>query len=423
MSEVSSSCIRRVGILFAGGPAPGANAVISSAALAFLKADIEVVGFLHGYSKLQDFDEEKSPLLEGDAYEMLTFSSIIGARNRRGIMIGTARANPGKMIQCPADLDDPAKSEPLKKTYLGLRSLGVDALISIGGDDTLKTANKLYEWQNHAQVKERVRVVHLPKTIDNDYNGIDFTFGYFTAVNFMAQEIRNLEADARASGAYCIAECMGRKAGWLSYGVAMAGEAQMVIGVEDIPLMMKNAGKPYNGHLDIGVLVDHIIELITARRARHQKFGVIVLAEGLAENLPPDFLGATTLDEHGHISLGDVHLGHLVAKMCMKRLEELKLPKTKVNGVQLGYEARCASPHAFDVMLGSCLGVGAYVALVEKNLDGHMVSSVGQLDHCFVPFCELVDPKTLVTEVRYINPNSDFHRLAMRSSDAPGNKL
>ena len=91
MSEVSSSCIRRVGILFAGGPAPGANAVISSAALAFLKADIEVVGFLHGYSKLQDFDEEKSPLLEGDAYEMLTFSSIIGARNRRGIMIGTAR--------------------------------------------------------------------------------------------------------------------------------------------------------------------------------------------------------------------------------------------------------------------------------------------------------------------------------------------
>ena len=107
----------------------------------------------------------------------------------------------------------------------------------------------------------------------------------------------------------------------------------------------------------------------------------------------------------------------------MKRLEELKLPKTKVNGVQLGYEARCASPHAFDVMLGSCLGVGAYVALVEKNLDGHMVSSVGQLDHCFVPFCELVDPKTLVTEVRYINPNSDFHRLAMLLTDDLGNKL
>lgn len=415
--------IRRVGILFAGGPAPGANAVISSAALAFLKAGIEVIGFLHGYSRLQDFDEEKSPLIEGDAYENLTFSKVVGSRNRRGIMIGTARANPGKMIHKPADLDDPEKSAPLKRTYNGLRSLGINALISIGGDDTLKTANKLYEWQNHANVKDRIRVVHLPKTIDNDYNGIDFTFGYFTAVNFMAQEVRNLEADARASNAYFVAECMGRKAGWLSYGVAIAGEAQMVIGVEDIPLLMENAGKKYDGYLDIDVLVDHIVELIRIRHTRKQKFGVIVLAEGLAEKLPPDFLGATTLDEHGHISLGDVHLGHLVAKMCMKRIEALGIAKTKVNGVQLGYEARCASPHAFDVMLGSCLGVGAYIALIEKKLDGHMVSSIGQLEHCFVPFNELVDPKTLVTEVRYINPSSDFHKLAMMLGDDFGTRL
>ncbi|MBO4350303.1 MAG: 6-phosphofructokinase [Proteobacteria bacterium] len=422
MAERKSN-IRRVGILFAGGPAPGANAVISSAALAFVKAGIEVIGFLHGYSRLQNFDEEKMPLVEGDAYIVLDFSRIVGTRNKRGIMIGSARANPGKMINCPEDLDDPEKSAPLRRTYLGLRSLGVDALISIGGDDTLKTANKLYEYQKHANIEDKVRVVHLPKTIDNDYNGIDFTFGYFTAVNFMAQEIRNLEADARANSAYFIAECMGRKAGWLAYGVAMAGEAQLVIGVEDIPDLMKNAGKEYQGFLDIHVLVDHIIDLIRARRARRQKFGVVVLAEGLAEKLPKDFLESTTLDEHGHISLGDVHLGHLVAKMIMKRLEELNLPKVKVNGVQLGYEARCASPHAFDVMLGSCLGVGAYVALVEKELDGHMVSTVGQLDHCFVPFSQLVDQKTLVTEVRYINTDSDFHKLAVLLGDDLGTKI
>lgn len=422
MAEAKTS-IRRVGILFAGGPAPGANAVISSAALAFVKAGIEVIGFLHGYSRLQNFDEEKMPLVEGDAYEILNFSRIIGARNKRGIMIGTARANPGKLIECPADLDDPEKTAPLRRTYNGLRSLDLDALISIGGDDTLKTANKLYEFQKHANVDHKVRVVHLPKTIDNDYNGIDFTFGFFTSVDFMAQEIRNLQADARASQAYFIAECMGRKAGWLSYGVAMAGEANMVIGVEDIPALMKNAGKEFNGYLDLNVLVDHIVELIAARRARRQKFGVIVLAEGLAEKLPADFLSSTSRDEHGHISLGDIHIGSLVAKMIMKRLEELNMPKVKVNGVQLGYEARCASPHAFDVMLGSCLGVGAYVALVEKELDGHMVSMVGQLDHCFVPFHELVDPKTLVTEVRYINPDSDFHKLAVLLCDDLGQKL
>ena len=422
MSEQNSN-IRRVGILFAGGPAPGANAVISSAALAFVKAGIEVIGFLHGYSNLQNFDEKDAPLIEGEAYEVLNFKKIIGARNRRGIMIGTARANPGKQINNPADLDDEEKAAPLRRTYLGLRSLEVDALISIGGDDTLKTANKLFEYQNHAKVDKRVHVIHLPKTIDNDYNGIDFTFGYFTAVHFMSQEVRNLQADALASGAYFIAECMGRKAGWLSYGVAMAGEAQMVVGVEDIPVLMKNAGREYNGFLDINVLVDHIVDLIRVRALRKQKHGVIVLAEGLAEKLPSDFLEATTRDEHGHISLGDVHLGHLVAKMCMKRLEELGLQKVKINGVQLGYESRCASPHAYDVMLGSCLGVGAYIALVEKQLDGHMVSTIGQLEHCFVPFNELVDPVTLVTEVRYINPGSDFHKLAMLLSDDFGTRV
>ena len=422
MSEQNSN-IRRVGILFAGGPAPGANAVISSAALAFVKAGIEVIGFLHGYSNLQNFDEKDAPLIEGEAYEVLNFKKIIGARNRRGIMIGTARATPGKQINNPADLDDEEKAAPLRRTYLGLRSLEVDALISIGGDDTLKTANKLFEYQNHAKVDKRVRVIHLPKTIDNDYNGIDFTFGYFTAVHFMSQEVRNLQADALASGAYFIAECMGRKAGWLSYGVAMAGEAQMVVGVEDIPVLMKNAGREYNGFLDINVLVDHIVDLIRVRALRKQKHGVIVLAEGLAEKLPSDFLEATTRDEHGHISLGDVHLGHLVAKMCMKRLEELGLQKVKINGVQLGYESRCASPHAYDVMLGSCLGVGAYIALVEKQLDGHMVSTIGQLEHCFVPFNELVDPVTLVTEVRYINPGSDFHKLAMLLSDDFGTRV
>lgn len=412
--------IKRVGILFAGGPAPGANAVISSAALAFLKAGIEVFGFNNGYSHLLDFDG--TPLVEGDDYIRFNIKKAAESRTKRGIMIGTARSNPGKLVNSPEDLDDPTKNAPLKRTYDALMSLNIDALISIGGDDTLKSANKLHEYQLHAGVAKKIKVVHLPKTIDNDYNGIDFTFGFFTAVHFMSEEVQNLKADAKASRSYFIAECMGRKAGWLSYGVSMAGEAQMVVSVEDIPEIMRQAGKQYNGYLDLNVLVDRICDLIAARASRKQHYGVVVLAEGLAEKLPSDFIASLSRDEHGHISLGDVHLGHLVAKMTMKRLEERKMPKVKVNGVQLGYESRCASPHAYDVMLGATLGVGSYVALVEKELDGYMVSTVGQLDHCFVPFSQLVDPKTLITEVRYIDVNSDFHKLAMMLSDDLGEK-
>ena len=114
-----------------------------------------------------------------------------------------------------------------------LKSINVNALISIGGDDTLKTANKFKRFQE-LKTDVCIPIVHLPKTIDNDYHGIDFTFGFFTAVEFLASEIRNLIYDAEVTKTYFIAETMGRSAGWLSYGAAIAGEASLVISVEDI---------------------------------------------------------------------------------------------------------------------------------------------------------------------------------------------
>ncbi len=138
----------------------------------------------------------------------------------------------------------------------------------------------------------------------------------------------------------------------------------------------------------------------------------MVLAEGLAELLPPTQLESLPRDEHGHISLGRMDLGKLVAKVVADRYEKRTGRRKKLAGVQLGYESRCSPPHAFDVMLGSQLGIGAYRALVEENLDGHMVSVTGQLDLRYVPFKELVHPDTLRTDVRYIEPGSDFHRLA-----------
>ncbi len=405
------SPVRRVAIVFAGGPAPAANAVISAAAVSLLESGREVVAFFHGYSNLIQYHPVTSRLLPDVHYRVFEDKDVRGMRNTRGILIGTARANPGKHIRGPADLDDPARTEPLRRVYNALVDHEIDALISIGGDDTLKTANFLHEFQRRLPAgARRVRVVHLPKTIDNDYNGIDFTFGFFTAVDFMAKEVENLRADAAATSSWFVVETMGRKAGWLSYGVAIAGEAHLVIAREDVDERLLCEGD--DEHLDIDRLADRIVDVMLTRERRGKHSGVVVLAEGLAEMLPLDRLEGVPRDDHGHISLGRLDLGKLVAEIVQARFQARVGRKKAVKGVQLGYESRCAPPHAFDVMLGSQLGIGAYRALVEEGLDGHMVSVSGQLDLHYVPFRDLVDPATLRTQVRFIEGGSDFHRLA-----------
>jgi 6-phosphofructokinase len=406
--------IKRVALVFSGGPAPAANAVISSAAISFLDDDRDVIGFFHGYSNLQDYHPVTHRLLPDEHYRIFEHKDLSGLRNTRGIVIGTARANPGKGIEKPSDLDDPQKTQRLRNVYNALVDLEIDALISIGGDDTLKTANFLYEYQKHLPKEaRRVQVIHLPKTIDNDYRGIDFTFGFFTAVDVMAKELQNLRADAMSTGSYFIVETMGRKAGWLSYGVAIAGEANLVLAVEDVrgalAIPNEKGGEP---RLSLDALIDRIVDLIQAREKRGKHYGTVVLAEGLAEMLPEQAIGDVPRDEHGHLSLGRMDLGKWVAQLVSKRYEERSQRKKKITGLQLGYESRCAPPHAFDVMLGSQLGIGAYRALVEENLDGHLVSVEGQLDLLYVPFKELVNPVTLKTEVRFIKNGSDYHRLA-----------
>ena len=412
---------RRVAILFAGGPAPGANAVISTAATSFMREGTEVLGMKHGYSSLAEYSPAK-PLVEGRDYIRITPDFLKRTRSGQGIMIGTARTNPGKHVSHPSHLGDPERVAPLKNTYEGLRSLGVEALISIGGDDTLKTANKfkLYQDRLPADAK-RIPVVHLPKTIDNDYMGIDFTFGYFTAVDTLGGEIRNLLYDAEASRSYFLCETMGRSAGWLSYGAAIAGEASLVISVEDIHGRFRGEEtvtgpggetriKPV---MNIDEVVGRVVKTMRVREEQEGKqYGVIVMAEGLAEYLPAKALEGIPRDDHGHISISHVQLGKMFAKLVADEFRKQTGRSRKVVGLQLGYEARCAKPHAFDVMLGSQLGVGGYRALAERGLDGVMVSVSGQLDLNYVPFEELVDPNTLVTVVRYVERGSDFHSLA-----------
>jgi 6-phosphofructokinase len=386
--------IRRVAILFAGGPAPAANAVISTAANSFLRNDIQVVGIKNGYSRLVEYSESR-PLELGRDWIELDHRSLRRTRNSRGILIGTARTNPGRDVSHPSHLTEPERVAPLRTVYQALRSLNVDALVSI---------------------------VHLPKTIDNDYSGIDFTFGYFTAVDTLANEIRSLLADAEAGRAYYLTETMGRSAGWLAYGAAMAGEASLVISVEDLIGKYRQTEEsvdPATGQTSARAImnVEEVVKRIVATmRVREEsegkEFGVIVMAEGLAEYLPMTYLHGVSRDEHGHIAVAQLNLSRLFSRLVAEQYHAQTGRKRKITGLQLGYEARCAQPHAFDVMLGSQLGVGAYRALVEERLDGVMVSVSGQFKLNYVPFGQLIDPETLVTMVRYVEPGSDFHRLA-----------
>jgi 6-phosphofructokinase len=415
--------IKRVGIVFSGGPAPAANSVIAAAAISLIDDGREVIGFFHGYSNLEEYHPISHRLLPDTHYRVFEEKDVLGLRNRRGIIIGTARANPCKGVDTKADLRDRKKTAKLRNVYTALIDLQIDALISIGGDDTLKTANLLHMYQDTLPADApRIKIVHLPKTIDNDYMGIDFTFGFFTSVDVMAKELLNLRADAESSSSWFLVESMGRKAGWLAYGVAIAGEANLVLGTEDLDEEIctpeevtdpKTGEKSTELKLDVRKLAKKIVDLMVQREQRSNKHhGTIVLAEGLAEHLPSSVIEGIDRDPHGLIPLGKLDLGRMVSEAVKVEYCRRTGRKKKITSVQLGYESRCAAPHAYDVMLGSQLGIGAYRALVEEGLTAHMVSVSGQLDLHYVPFDKLIDKKTLKTTVRFIERGSDFHKLA-----------
>ncbi|MEC8474162.1 MAG: 6-phosphofructokinase, partial [Planctomycetota bacterium] len=339
MPDHHSLDIKRVAILFAGGPAPAANAVISTAAFSFLEEGAQVFGIKHGYSRLAEYTAA-SPLQEGDDYITFTQETLTNARSSRGIMIGTARTNPGKHVSAPEHLDDEELVAPLRRVYEGLCSLEVDALISIGGDDTLKTANKLKLFQDRLpEGARRFPVIHLPKTIDNDYSGIDFTFGFFTAAETLAEEIRNLNFDAAAGRAYFLCEAMGRSAGWLAYGAAIAGEASMVLSVEDIrgaledtEVVNQETGETRKV-MALEHVIDRMVDMMLAREREGRPYGTIVIAEGMAEFLPAKYLEGVGRDDHGHINISSINLASMISGLLAARYNERTGKTKKINGL------------------------------------------------------------------------------------------
>ncbi len=391
--------IRRVGILFSGGPAPAANAVISAATMSFVCAGVEVVGFLNGYEALERYSPD-TPLIENENFLRLSRDDVSGIRNRKDIILRTSRSNPGKSIKSLEDLKDPEKNAKLKAVFAAFESLEIDGLVSIGGDDTLKTANYVHKIQSAVDGLRPVSVIHLPKTIDNDYFGIDWTFGFESAANFAAQVIINIGADSKSTSTWYVLEVMGRKAGWLTYAAGMAGEATKMISVEDV-----------EGIWDLDAAAEQLVDLMIARAADRRDYGVVAVAEGLADKLSDD-QRPKEVDSHGNTCLGTVKIGEHLARAMESAYLKRTGSKITVRSKQIGYETRCTPPVGFDVLLGSQLGVGACRAMIDRGLTGHMVSVKDQLQLVYVPFEDLIDPTTLLTKVRFIERDSDFYRLA-----------
>ncbi len=385
----------KVGILFSGGPAPSANTVISSTALNFLDHNIPVIGFYRGYEFIQDFNISYPRLRKGSHFEEITYN-ITQFRNDRGIYLKTSRANPGKNIKTIKDLEDPEKNGRLRNILDACEYLEVGALVSIGGDDTLKTANYLYLMG--------LPIIHIPKTIDNDYFGIPWTFGYWTAVDTAQKIMLNLKADAQATDSFFLVELMGRKAGWITYAAGIAAEAIMMISNEDVP----------GDTMDIDAMADRIASVIIARENNRRPYGVIAIAEGLADKLPEDHRPTET-DRHGNIVYGKAHLADILATKVRSIYKEKTGLEVKLTPKQIGYETRAAAPISFDVVLGSMLGYGAYKFFADNRF-GIMVSVTDNFDLKAVPFDELVDEETLKTKLRDVPSGSDFFTLKERLS-------
>jgi 6-phosphofructokinase 1 len=381
---------QNIGIIFSGGPAPSANTVISACALSFFEHNIPCIGFMKGYEFLEEFDINKPDLIQ-DIHYIKIDHTISRIRNQRGIFLKTSRANPGKDISSMDDFQDEEKTKKLNNIIDAFNYLDIGTLISIGGDDSLKTANFLRIMG--------VDVIHIQKTIDNDYFGIPWTFGFWTSVDVAKRAILNLRADAVATDSFVIAELMGRKSGWITYAAGIAGESIKMISTEDIKEEV----------LDLNTIAEEMVDLIVSRIKMNRPHGVICVSEGLVEKLPEE-LKPKKRDKHGNLTLTSVKIGDILREKVTELYEERTRKEIKIVYKQIGYETRSAQPISFDVVLGAMLGHGAYKLFANKKF-GHMVSVSDNFDVKAIPFEDLIEENTLHTKLRFVPEGSDFFNL------------
>ena len=308
----------RIGILTGGGDCPGLNPVIRASVRTGFREGYPMIGIRNGWKGLVEND---TLLLDSNA--------VSGIVHRGGTILGTSRTNPYK---------DPAALEKAKQNF---KKMGLDALIAIGGEDTLGVANKFF--------KDGFPVIGVPKTIDNDLSGTDVTFGFDTAVNVAMEAIDRLHTTAESHRRIMVVEVMGRHAGWIAVHSGLAGGADLIL-IPEVPIKMSE-----------------VCEVIKKRIERGKYFSIIVVAEG-AKFEGSEVLLEKKLDEFGHVRLGGI--GELLAK----KIEESTKLETRV--VVLGHIQRGGAASAFDRVLGTRFGEKA-VQLVKKKEFGNMVALRG----------------------------------------------
>ena len=397
--EFKKSGYKRVAILFSGGPAPGANAVIASATLKLLNQGYDVLGMYRGYENLMNFDKlrHSACMRENEHYVNLTYDKVTRIRHLGGSIIGTSRANPARVgskdIKKFEDFGNPEMTQYFDKVLDALEYLHIDSLISIGGDDTLKTA--------YYMSLLGVPVVHVPKTIDNDYYGIAWTFGYFSAIERARQDLIIFNQETKTTQCYFVLEMMGRKAGWYTMGAGIAGSATKILIPEEI-----------TGTYDIDKSAAECVDIILQREKMGKKHGLILISEGLADLLTKEKKQALakTVDEHGNIKLADLKIGEQLALAIKTQYQQKTGKKLNLKNDNIGYTTRTIEPTAFDVLLASQLGMGASRFIINEQY-GLMASVGEELRISHIPFSELIDKKTLKVRQRFVDLNSDFYEL------------
>jgi ATP-dependent phosphofructokinase / diphosphate-dependent phosphofructokinase len=382
----------RLGILCGGGPAPGMNSVISAATIEARNSGWDVVGIMDGFRHLIEgrIDEARS----------LSITDVSRIHVQGGSVIRTSRANPTVRDDGAADPD-----WRLRACLKSLQKLGIDALVTIGGDDTAFSASRLAEAAGGT-----LRVAHVPKTIDNDLplpEGTP-TFGFETARSVGVQLVSNLMTDAMTTQRWYLVVAMGRSAGHLALGIGMSAGATLTVIAEEFP-----RGEP----IRLSRLVDVLETAMLKRIAHGRPFGVAVLAEGIGLRLPEDELAQAMpeiqRDEHGHVRLADLELGRLLAKQVKARFKERGQDVT-VEGKTIGYELRCAPPVPFDIEYTRDLGYGAVAYLKRVLEDGVPSGMITIQDGQMVPlpFGSFTDPETGRVRIRLVNVESSSYRVA-----------
>ena len=354
----------KIGMLTGGGDCPGLNAVIRAVVRkGVFHYNDEFVGFLEGWRGLL---EEKTMALD--------LAAVGGILPRGGTILRTSRTNPSK------------HADGIDRCAATLKKHQIEALIAIGGDDTLSVAQKLHE--------NDIKVVGVPKTIDNDLGGTDFTFGFDTACNVVCESIDRLHTTAEAHNRVMVVEVMGRDAGWIALYSGIAGGADVILIPE----------RPFD--------VDKVAESIRQRHERGRYFSIVVVAEG-AKFSAETGTGSPVLQDMGKDEFGHVKLGG-IANILAREIEKRTGYETRA--VVLGHIQRGGSPSAFDRVLATRYGLGA-IDMVHRGQFGCMAALKAN-SIVSIPLRDAIARNRMVDDEMIEIVNGLFEKVADREAAA-----